>query len=157
MEGIRYGIGGLGRVFVLRLGPGRDILRSLAWFAREQGIRAGVILSGVASLRRATLRNVASAPEPFPITDANRVYTPKDEVLELVSLAGNIAQRGDEVVVHAHFTVSSGSEPGLAYGGHLIEGCEVLSTGEIVIAEIEGTPVTRRIDPETKAAEIYFD
>ncbi len=156
MPGIRYGVGSLGRVIAIRLAPGADLLRSIREVAQAEGIRAAVIVSGVASLSRATLRNVLQKPDPFPITDAHRIYTSKEETLELLSLSGNIAEREGEIVVHGHFVVSSGVERGLAYGGHLIEGCEVLSTGEVVIAEIVGLPVVRRIDPQTGAAELYF-
>ncbi len=156
LPGIRYGAGSLGRVIAIRLAPGADLLRSIRDVAKAEGIRAGVIVSGVASLSRATLRNVLRKPEPFPITDAHRIYTPKEETLELLSLSGNIAERDGEIVVHGHFVVSSGVEKGVAYGGHLIEGCQVLSTGEVVIVEILGLPVVRRVDPETRAAELYF-
>lgn len=154
--GVRYGSGTLGRIIAIRLAPGCDLLRSIRDVAKAEGIRAGVILSGVASLSRATLRNVRTRPEPFPITDANRVYTPRDEMLELVALSGNIAERDGEVMVHGHFVVTSGVEDGAAYGGHLVEGCEVLSTGEIVIAEVAGLPIVRRIDPQTQAPELFF-
>jgi predicted DNA-binding protein with PD1-like motif len=44
----------------------------------------------------------------------------------------------------------------LAYGGYLLKGTEIFSTGEIVIAEITGCRMIRLEDPETKAQELYF-
>lgn len=154
---VRYGVGRAGRVVVARLAPGCDLLEAIQGVVEQEGIGAGVVVSGVASLNRAVLRNVLSRPKPFPITDANRVYTPREETLELIALTGNVAVRDGRAVLHLHFVVSSGRESGNAYGGHLIPGCEVMSTGEVVILEVEGLAMRRRLDPETRAPELFFD
>ena len=154
---MRIGSGSLGRVLVMRLGPGADLYKSLQELARRENIKAGVILSGAASLRQAVLRNVKSVPKEFPITDANRLYVAKEEPMELLALSGNFSQRDGEIHVHAHVTISTGAEDGRAYGGHLVEGNIVMSLAEIVVAEIVGLPMVRHIDPETKAPELYFE
>lgn len=156
-EKIRMGKGALGRIFVARLAPGCDLLNSLKRVAETEDIRAGVILSGAASLSQATLRNVRLFPDNFPIEDRHRIYTPKKEPLELLSLSGNISRKDGEVLIHCHITISSGLEDGRAYGGHLIEGCVVFSTGEIVIGEITGIEMKRITDPETHAFELYIE
>lgn len=48
-------------------------------------------------------------------------------------------------------------EDGLAYGGHLTEGTIIMSLAEIAVAEITGLSMVRRLDPESKAPEIYFE
>ncbi len=156
LDKIRMGRGKLGRVVVMRLAPGADLLKSLQEIAQQEKLAAGVILSGAGSLSRATLRNVRSFPEEFPITDRNRNYTPKQETLELVSLTGNISLKNGEPLIHCHVTVSSGTEDGKAYGGHLVEGCIVFSTCEVVLAELTGIEMTRHTDPETRAFELYL-
>ncbi|HEY82471.1 MAG TPA: DNA-binding protein [Dehalococcoidia bacterium] len=153
---IRIGRGNLGRVIAFRLGPGLNLLKSLEEIARRENIGSGVILSGAGSLRQVTLRNVRLFPDKFPVMDRNRIYTPKKEPLELLSLSGNIARKGDEVYIHCHITVSSGLDDGRAYGGHLIEDCEVFSYCEIVIAEITGLEMKRGTDPETHGPELFF-
>jgi predicted DNA-binding protein with PD1-like motif len=49
---------------------------------------------------------------------------------------GNISRLDDDsVVVHAHLVVSD--EEGRCWGGHLMEGCEVSVTIELVIIETD--------------------
>jgi predicted DNA-binding protein with PD1-like motif len=156
-EKIRTGKGKLGEVVAIRLGPGCDLIKSLEEIARTNNIRSGVVLSGAGSFRQVTLRNVRSYPDEFPVTDRNRIYTPKNEPLELLALSGNIANKGGEVHIHCHITISSGLDDGQAYGGHLIEGCLVFSYCEVVIAEVTGLEIKREVDPETRALELFFE
>lgn len=113
--------------------------------------------SGAGSLSQVTLRNVRLFPDEFPVMDRNRIYTPKKEPLELLSLSGNIARKNGEVYVHCHITISSGLDDGRAYGGHLLEGCLVLSFCEVIIAEVTGLEMKRNTDPETGALELFFE
>ena len=155
--GIRVGEGALGRILALHMDPGTDVLKGLQRALADQGLRSAVIISGAGSLKQAVLRNVRSIPNQFPITDANRVYVAKDEPMELLSLTGNVAVRQDGVVVvHGHLVISSGLQDGLAYGGHLVEGSIVFSTMEILVAEVAGLALTRRVDEITRAAELTF-
>lgn len=157
LDKVRMGTGKLGKVIVLRLAPGNDILKTIKEVAEKENITAGVVLSGAASLTQSTLRNVRLFPKKFPITDRERIYVEKDEPLELLNLSGNISRNNGEVHVHCHFSVSSGLDDGVAFGGHLVDGCIVFSTGEVVIAEITGVSMQRKPDPETKAPELYFE
>ena len=157
LEKIRTGKGNLGKVVAIRLGPGCDLMKSLEEIVKREKIQSGLVFSGAGSLRQVTLRNVRLFPDKFPVIDRYRIYTPKKEPLELLSLSGNISKKDDEVHVHCHITVSSGLDDGRAYGGHLIEGCEVFSYGEIIIGEITGLEMKRNIDPETGALELYFE
>lgn len=152
---IRRATGKLGKVIVARLAPDCDLMESLEQIARDEHIRAGVILSGAASLKQAVLRNVKRFPDEFPITDEIRIRCKRNEPMELLSLSGNISVRDGEVFIHGHITVSSGKEDGLAYGGHLTKGSVIFSTGEIVIAEIQGVVMERLPDVETKNIELY--
>jgi hypothetical protein len=76
--------------------------------------------------------------------------------MELLALTGNISQIKDHVQIHAHAVVSSGLEDARVFGGHLLEGCIVLSTAEIVLCCIRDMPMIREMDPHTKAVELYF-
>ena len=57
-----------------------------------------------------------------------------EEDLEIVACVGNISQLENKYVVHAHVVASD--ENGRCYGGHLMEGCIVSVTIEIVITEL---------------------
>lgn len=147
--------GRLGRIVVARLGPGSDLLDSLKEIATREGIRSGLILGGAASLRKAVLRNPRGFPKSFPITDEARIYTPIEGPLELLAISGNIACKDDgSLVVHAHVAVSAGCPEASVYGGHLVEGATIYSTGEIVLAEVEGMELRRKLNEETQAFEL---
>ena len=147
--------GRLGRILVIRLAPGSDLLQSLEEIARKEEIISGIILGGAASLRRVVLRNVRGYPKAFPITNENRIFTPLEGPLELLSISGNISLREDgQLFVHAHITVSLGCPEGTAYGGHLVAGAIIYSTGELVLAETEGVELRRFLNDETKVYEL---
>lgn len=153
---IRQAKGELGQVIALRLPPGADVHATLVEVARREKIASGLILSGLGSLRQVILRNVRLFPRGFPIQDRHRIYAPKTEPMELLALSGNISRRDGEVHVHVHAVVSSGLEEGLAYGGHLLEGCLVFSTVEIVLCSIRGMTMIREMDPQTRVIELGF-
>ena len=157
LKKIRIGKGALGKVVAFRLGPGCDLMKSIVEIAKKENIQSGLVLSGAGSLSQVTLRNVRLFPDEFPIMDRNRIYTPKKEPLELLSLSGNISKRDGEIHVHCHVTISSGLDDGRAYGGHLVEGCLILSYCEVIIAEITGLEMKRDIDPETRVPELFFE
>jgi len=149
------GVGRLGQVIVARLAPGSDLLESIEEIARREGIRSGVILSGAASLSQATLRNVRHLPKELPITDEDRVFVRKEGALELLAISGNISEQNGGISIHAHITISSGEEDGLAYGGHLIKGCTIFSLGELIIGEIEGVRLVRKYDEPTRGPQLF--
>lgn len=157
LEKVRIGKGALGKVVAFRLGPGCDLMKSIEEIAKKENIQSGLVLSGAGSLSQVTLRNVRLFPDEFPVMDRNRIYTPKKEPLELLSLSGNISKRDSEIHVHCHITISSGLDDGRAYGGHLIEGCLIFSYCEVIIAEITGLELKRDIDPETHGPELFFE
>ena len=117
------------RVHVLRLRPGQDLLRSLAAFAEEKQIRAGVVLTTVGSLNETRLR-LANRQE----------LTVRKGKAEIVSLVGTIDARS----AHLHLSVSDGR--GRTFGGHLVEGCPVCTTAEIVIGEMPELRFSREKD-----------
>ncbi len=156
MSRIKKCTGSLSRVIAARLAPGCDLAESIETIVEEENITSGVILSGAASLRKAVLRNLGSFPEKFPINDDVRVFVTRTEPMELLAISGNVSTRDGFLHLHCHVVVSSGEEDGRAYGGHLMKGTEIFSTGEIVIAEITGCRMIRLEDPETKGSELYF-
>jgi predicted DNA-binding protein with PD1-like motif len=153
----RYAVGELGRVVVMRLGPGDDILPAILEIANECGIGQGIILGGAASLTHARLRNVRSYPKQFPITDEVRVFSAFDGPLELLSLSGNISQTdAGEAYIHCHAAISTGRPDAMAYGGHLLPETTVFSTAELSLVEVRGCDILRLDDPETHVGELYF-
>lgn len=149
--------GTIGKVVIARLVPGTELLAGLRQVFDTQGIESGLILGGAASLVSASLRNVQTSPAEWPITDANRVFLDLPGPLELLSISGNGSRRPDgSLHLHAHVVVSTGTAdgPGRCYGGHLVEGAVILSTGEVAVAALQGVRLARRQDPLTKTLEL---
>jgi len=146
----------MGRVLTVRMAPGDDLFGTTVKICKEKNLKSGVILSVAASLRKATLRNVWKFPEPFPINDECRIFTPINGPLELLQMSGNITQtENGDPYLHAHVTISMGRPEATCFGGHLVEGCEIFSTCEMVIAEIDGIDFMRLMDKHTRVGEVY--
>ena len=120
-----------------RLKPTQDLFNEIDAFAAENKIEAGVILSGVGSLTHATLRL------------ANRgFYTEYDGHFEIVSLTGTVSVHGS----HLHISISDGD--GKTTGGHLVPGCRIYTTAEIVIGEVEDAIYKREFAPDSGYEEL---
>ncbi len=147
--------GRIGRVLAARLAPGCDLVGSIREIAQQYGVKSALI-TGACSLRKVILRNPVSFPDPWPLKDENRVYTTLEKPMELTCMAGNIGHKEDgELVIHLHASISLGSPEGVSMGGHIVEGAEIFSTGEIVIMETEGMDIKRVLNDETKAWEFW--
>lgn len=116
------------RFHALRLLPGEDPVLSLRRLSAETGLRAGFIAGAVGSLSRAVLR-FAGCPDG----------TVRDGCFEIVSLVGTLDAAGE----HLHMAVSDPG--GRVEGGHVLEGCVVRTTLELVVGEL--TDVTFRREP----------
>ena len=103
--------------YTFRLTPGQDLLDSIESFVLQNQVEAGCILSGVGSLTHAVLRL------------ANReFYNEYEGYYEIVSITGTVSIHGS----HLHVSISNGD--GVTIGGHLVSGCKIYTTAEIVIA-----------------------
>jgi predicted DNA-binding protein with PD1-like motif len=125
------------RALALRLKPGQDLREQLEAFVREKRIRAGFIITAVGSLRQASIR-LADQPSP----------TNFEGKFEIVSLVGTLGQDG----IHLHISISDSS--GKTIGGHLVAGCLIYTTAEILIGDAEGLTFSRAPDPDTHYQEL---
>lgn len=126
---------------VLRLTPGEDLRTALdAAFTQlqaGQNAQAACVISAVGSLSRAVLRYAA---EPGG--------TVLSEALELITLSGTLSPDG----VHLHASVADAQ--GNMRGGHVMPGCIVRTTAEIVLAPLPGWAFTREQDAQTGFKEL---
>lgn len=102
-------------------------------------IPAGHIATCVGSLNRASLR----------LSDQSESRT-WEKKFEIVSLVGTVGSGG----VHLHISLSDGS--GTTIGGHLVDGCVVYTTAEIVIVELDGLRFDREEDGRTGFKELQI-
>jgi uncharacterized protein len=123
--------------YTFRLTPGQDLFDSVQAFVMEQHVQAGCILSGVGSLRYATLRL------------ANRAYNSEYEgPFEIVSITGTLSVHGS----HLHISISDGD--GRTIGGHFQSGCKIYTTAEIVIAVFNDVVYTREFAADSGYEEL---
>ena len=131
------------QIEVLRLQPGDDLRGALeAAFRvfRDGGsgaTSAACVLSAVGSLSAAVLRY---ADQPTGTTLAGP--------LELLGLSGTLSLDGP----HLHATVADAE--GRVRGGHLMRGCTVRTTAELVLGLLPGWHFSRAPDPATGFQEL---
>ena len=123
----------------LRLTPGQDINKEITLYVQKNSIAAGVILSCVGSLTRATLR----------LAD-ERITKNYEEKFEIVSLTGTLSPDG----CHLHMSIAN--KDGHVFGGHMKDNCLVYSTAEIVIGVCEHLAFTRVHDNDTGFKELQI-
>ncbi|MEJ0053393.1 MAG: PPC domain-containing DNA-binding protein [bacterium] len=126
----------------VRLTDGQDLLVEIKDVTFKQDIEAGVILSGVGSLKKAKIR--------VPVINGEVKYI-EPQNLEIDALHGTVSKNG----CHVHITVSDIS--GNAYGGHIKEGCIVRTTCELVIGIVKNTRFKRTLDPATGFEELVIE
>lgn len=134
------------------------MLPALTAILEHERVSGAVIVSAVASLRRATLRNITRFPEEWPITADCREVTKLAEPLEIISLQGNAACTVDgRMSLHLHVCLSRGHPPGSTFSGHLLEDSIVATTCELAIVEASGLTIRRELDAVTGAPELVIE
>jgi predicted DNA-binding protein with PD1-like motif len=118
------------KTYALRLRPGDDLRQQLTAFTAANHIQAGAVLTCVGSLTVATLR-LANQEGP----------TEYRGHFEIVSLVGTLSINGS----HLHLSIADST--GHTLGGHLLDGCRVYTTAEIVLGELPALEFRRETDP----------
>ena len=125
------------RIHAARLLPGQDLRQEIERLCVLAGVRAGFVLSAVGSLKKVTLR----------LANQKDTHTLEGH-FEIVSLTGTTGPDG----VHLHMAVSD--EKGVTTGGHVVEGCIVFTTVELVIGSATGLIFHRETDARTTFKEL---
>jgi len=147
------------RLVQFRAKPDADLLTAIEKALEIEGIRAGVIVSGLGALKKAVFRNLKWFPETYPVTPSDRLYLEMEKPMELVSLMGWIApKKGGGAEIHAHFSASTvENESIVTLGGHLTEGTICGIKVVIAILALNDARVWAGKDPETQTFDIYFE
>jgi uncharacterized protein len=125
------------RTVAVRLRPGQDLKRELLAVAERERVQAGWVLTCVGSLSRATLRLAGAGSR-----------TTRDGAFEIVALVGTITQSDS----HLHLAVAD--DRGATFGGHLLGGCLVRTTAEVVLGADDRLRFDRKHDPQTGYQEL---
>jgi len=123
----------------IRLHPRQDLKAELDNWARAHDIEAAAVVTCVGSLQRAVLRFANQADG-----------TVLEDKYEIVALTGTLAKYGS----HFHIALSDGR--GQTIGGHLLEGCRIYTTAEIVLAPLPEHRFLRLPDAATGYEELYI-
>ena len=125
------------QTFTFRLKPGQDLFNDIESVVAEKSIEAGCVLSAVGSLTHATLRL------------ANRDhYSEYDGHFEIVSMTGTVSLHGS----HLHISISDGD--GNMIGGHLVPGCKIYTTAEMVLAIFDDVVYKREFAEDSGYEEL---
>ncbi len=125
------------KTLALRLHPGDDLKASLDSFVSTQHLSAACVVTCVGSLGRAVLR---FADQEDPSTLQGK--------FEIVSLTGVLSVHGS----HCHIAIADSK--GRTTGAHLLEGCLVYTTAEIVLLALDDYVFLRSFDEQTSYLEL---
>lgn len=128
----------MNKIVCKRLRRGQDLLEEIKALAREEKLRGAVVLSAVGCVSQARVR------------DASGVNVREiGEHCEIVSLMGTVS------AARCHLHVALSREDLTTLGGHLMPGCIVNTTCELVLMET-GYTYGVEFDEETGYKEIIF-
>lgn len=125
--------------YTFRLFPGADLRNSIQSFVKERNIQAGWIVSCAGSITEYSIR----------FANQNGASTGSGH-FEIVSVAGTVSVNGS----HLHISISDST--GKTIGGHLMEGCKIYTTAEIVLVESGKYIFTREKDGSTSWKELQI-
>ena len=156
LEGI--GKGRIDRIVIGKLRMDIDLLQGIEELVKAEGVRTGVILSGVGALKKATFRNLKVLPPDFKVEKHHRLYLELEQPMEIVSLTGWIATKEDGgAEVHAHFSASTViGDRVVTLGGHLVPGTLTSIKVVIAIGVVEETNIRAGLDPRINQLDIKF-
>lgn len=127
------------KTLCVRLHRGDDLLGSIRAVAQSHGIDAAVVLSAVGCISAGRVR------------DASGVRLREiGEPCEIVSLNGTVSQ------TRCHLHIALSREDLSTVGGHLVEGCIINTTCELVLGILDGWHFGIEQDAETGYDEIVF-
>ena len=122
-----------------RLERGADLKREIRRYAEQNGVGAAVVASAVGCLMRAAVLDASG-------TAAHTL----EERLEIVSLTGTVSAE------RLHLHISLAREDLSVIGGHLLDGCIVNTTAEIVLLELPGVRFSGAFDASTGYRELVI-
>ncbi len=123
--------------YAFRLKPGADLKEEIERVVKDNQIEAGWICTCAGSLT------------DYAIRFANeKIIEKKTGYFEIVSLGGTLSVHGS----HLHLSISDST--GKTTGGHLMVGCKIYTTAEIILQSTGKYSFTRENDGTTSWEEL---
>jgi predicted DNA-binding protein with PD1-like motif len=126
----------------IRVTPGQDLRAALEAAVRDQGCQAAFVVSGIGSLSDARIR--------FASMDQAQLLSGDSEIL---SLSGSVGVDADGRS-HSHLHMSVSTATGAVFGGHVVSGCRVRTTAEVLLGLLPDWAFSREADPATGFPEL---
>lgn len=127
-----------GKIIFARLFEDEDLLEAITQTAEKGRIKAGFFVL-IGTLKKAKMGFFHKGRYQL-IEMAGP--------LEIVSCMGNISTKEGEPHVHVHIAVSN--RKGEVFGGHVLSGCIIAATGELVLIEAVDVELQRKLDEKTQ-------
>jgi hypothetical protein len=140
------------RILLSRLMPDEDLFMSLKRIARDHGIKRGIVISAIGSLKDVVFRNVKTNVG-LPVKVENTSEIKEAGPFELLSLQGNIfpSEKEGHPIIHLHVMLGSPSRN--VMGGHLFK-ATVFTTTEVFIGRILQSSVYKARSSVTGLTEL---
>lgn len=119
-------------VVIVSLGQGDLLLESLRHVARAADVHTGVVMTGLGSLSRGRIHWVAT-----------NVVPPKDQYVDLEGPLEVVGFSGIVAAYEPHVHIALQDAQGRFFGGHLEEGCAILTLSEISLLRTPDIRLTR--------------
>ena len=127
-----------GKIIFARLFEDEDLLEAITQTAGKGRIKAGFFVL-IGTLKKAKMGFFHKGR--YQLIEMA-------EPLEIVSCMGNISIKEGEPHVHAHIAVSN--RKGEVFGGHVLPGCIIAATGELVLIEAVDMELHRKLEEKTQ-------
>ena len=116
----------LSKMFMGKLGYGRDLLEEITNFCVKENIRLGQV-EALGAVQKARLGYYNQESREYQYLDLIKK-------MEITNLTGNISIKDERPMVHAHVTLAD--KKGVCYGGHLATGTTIFAC-ELIIKAFE--------------------
>jgi uncharacterized protein len=133
MEAFKCGL--TSEMILVRFDPGELLLEGLRDVIRAEGIRMGLVVSGIGTLSDCRVHQSVAGYSPNLLT-RHQDYLEFTGCYEIAAIQGIIAD-GDP---HLHITLCEGSR---TVAGHLEERCKVMTLAEVAILRGMEAPIRR--------------
>lgn len=127
---MRIESGTIKKVHIVHLNPGDDVLLGLRAAVAAKGIRHAAIIGAIGSVTSYHFHVVASPDLP-----PAELYPKAEGAYDIATMTGFVFDGR----VHCHIIFS---DERIAFGGHLEEGCRVLTFNVVSIAELDEVDIT---------------
>lgn len=127
---MRIESGNIKRLHVLHLNPGDDVLLGLREAVKRKNIQHAIIIGAIGSVTAYHFHVVASSDLP-----PAELYPKAEGAFDIATMTGFIFNGR----VHCHIIFSDDK---IAFGGHLEEGCKVLTFNVVSLAEVDELDIT---------------